>query len=121
MSAETDLRALLVGFPGLFALVGNRVSENAVPESTAAPYVAFSARHDLSHNLLGDVMADQVTFTVQCWGESASQAAAVADQVKLAVESADPVVGAVSLSTDGAYDPQVGLDAVIITVDWWAL
>lgn len=121
MSAETDFRALLVGFAGLTALVGQRISENTVPEGEPRPYVAFTARHELQHNLLGEVMADQCTFTVQCWADNASQAAAVAAQVVLAVAAADPARGAVVLSTDGAYDPSVGADASILTVEWWAI
>lgn len=121
MSAETDFRALLAGFAGLVALVGQRVSENAVPEGEPRPYVAFTSRHELTHNLLSEVMADQCTFTVQCWADNASQAAAVAEQVLLAVAEADPAHGAVVLSTDSAYDPAAGADAAILTVEWWAL
>ncbi len=121
MSAETDFRALLVAHPGLAALVGTRVAENAVPQGAALPYVAFTARHELTHNLLGEVMADQVAFTVQCWGANASEAAAVAAQVALAVQAAEPARGAVVISTDGAYDPQTGADASILSIEWWAL
>jgi len=121
MSAESDFRTLLVGFAGLISLVAQRVSENAVPQGTSLPYVAFTSRHELTHNLLGEVMADQAVFTVQCWGRNAAEAAAVAAQVALAVQGADPARGAVVLSTDGAYDPPADADAAILTVEWWAL
>jgi hypothetical protein len=121
MSAEADFRALLVAHPGLAALVGTRISENAVPQGLALPYVAFGARHELTHNLLGDVMADQATLTVQCWGRNATEAAAVAAQVALAVEGAEPARGAVVISTEGAYDAQTDADASILVVEWWAL
>lgn len=121
MSAETDFRALLVGHPGLAALVGTRVAEAAVPEGAAMPYVAFVSRHELTHNLTGEVMADQVQFTVQCWAESAAAAAAVAAQVLLAVGAADPARGAVVLSTETAYDAELRLDAAILNVEWWAV
>ena len=121
MSAETDFRALLVAHPGLAALVGTRVSENAVPEGAVLPFVAFTSRHDLTHNLLGEVMADQCVFTVQCWARSSADAAAVAAQVLLAVQGADPARGAVVLSTEGGYDAELRLDASILSVEWWAL
>jgi hypothetical protein len=121
MSAETDFRTLLAAHPGLSALVGPRVSENAVPEGAELPFVAFTARHELTHNLLGELMADQCVFTVQCWARSSAVAAAVAAQVLLAVEGADPDRGAVVLSTEGGYDQELKLDASILTVEWWAL
>jgi len=121
VSAETDFRALLAAYPGLAALVGQRISENAVPQGTPLPYVAFTSRHEPTYNLLGTLMADRAEFTVQCWGENATQAAAVAAQVTLAVQAANPDRGAVVLSTDGAYDPQTQADASILTVEWWAL
>lgn len=121
MSAETDFRTLLVNFPGLAALVGTRVAENSVDEGLPLPYIAFTGRHDRTHNLLGELMADQVEFTVQCWGKTAADAAAVAAQVVLAVQSADPARGAVVMSSESAFDPDVNLDATILTVEWWAL
>jgi hypothetical protein len=121
MSAELEFRNLLTSHPGLTALVGTRVSEAAVPEGAALPYVAFSSRHDITHNLLSEVMSDQVQFTVQCWAESSSAAAAVAAQVMLAVAGANVQRGAVVLSTETAYDPELRLDAAILTVEWWAL
>jgi hypothetical protein len=121
MSAETDFRALLVAHPGLAALVGTRVAENAVPEGAQLPFVAFTSRHELTHNLLGEVMADQCLFTVQCWARSSAEAAAVAAQVLLAVQAADPARGAVVLSTEGGYDSELRLDASILSVEWWAL
>ena len=121
MSAETDFRTLLVDFAPLAALVGTRVSENSVDERLPLPYIAFTGRHDRTHNLLGELVADQVEFTVQCWAENAADAAAVAAQVVLAVQSADPVRGAVVLSSESAFDPELKLDATILTVEWWAL
>jgi hypothetical protein len=121
MSAELEFRNLLTSHPGLAALVGTRIAEAAVPEGAVLPYVAFNSRHDITHNLLGQVMSDEVQFTVQCWAESASAAAAVAAQVMLAVSSADVQRGAVVLSTETAYDPELRLDAAILTVEWWAL
>lgn len=121
MSAETEFRALLVAHAGLAALVGTRVAEAAVPPGSPLPYVAFVSRHDRTHNLAGQLMADQVFFTVQCWAESAAAAAAVAAQVVLAVEGADPDRGAVVLNTETAFDPELQLDASILTVEWWAL
>jgi hypothetical protein len=121
MSAELEFRTLLTSHPGLAALVGARVAESAVPEGAALPYVAFTSRHELTHNLLGEVMSDLVLFTVQCWAESSAAAAAVAAQVVLAVAGANVSRGAVMLSIETAYDPDLKLDASVITFEWWAL
>lgn len=121
MSAELEFRSLLISHPGLAALVGSRVAESAVPDGAPLPYVAFNSRHELTHNLLGEVMSDLVLFTVQCWAESSADAAEVAAQVVLAVADADISRGAVVLSIETAYDPELKLDASVITVEWWAL
>lgn len=120
MSAETDLRALLAGHAGTAALVGDRIAHNAIRQGAPTPYVVFTATHDPIRNLLGDQLADQVAFAVQCWGGTAAQAEAVADAVTAGIAQAPVQRGAVVTTRASGFDDELGLDAVILTVEWWA-
>lgn len=119
MTIETDFRALLLAHAPLVSLVDDRVAQNAVEVQTPAPYVAFTSRHDLTHNLIGDVTADACTLTVQCWASGSLQADAVADAVQAAVALAPQIACATVLGRDTGYDDEVDLHATILTVEWW--
>lgn len=119
MSIETDFRALLAGHAGLTALVGTRIALNAVPPGMARPLVVFTAAHDLTHNLLGQAVADTCSLAVQCWADTAAAADAVADQVAAAVAAAPSDAGAVVLDRATGYDPDLDLHATVLTVEWW--
>lgn len=120
MSAETDFRALLVGHAGVAAIVGTKVAHNAIRSSTGAPYVVFTAAHSPQLNLLGEVLADAVTLTVQCWAATAAGAETLADAVTAAVADAPTARGAAITQRASGYDEETGLDAVVLTVEWWA-
>lgn len=120
MSVETDFRALLAGHAPLTALVGDRIALNAVPEGQAAPLVVFSCRHDRVLGLDNTLLADQCALDVQCWANTAAQAAQVADAVIAAVATANPAAGAVVLQRSGTHEPELGLDGESVTVEWWA-
>lgn len=119
MSAETDFRALLAGHAGTAALVGSAIAHNAIRSGVSVPYVVFTATHDRIHNLMGELLADQVTFAVQCWGNTAAQSEAVAAAVSAAVATAPSARGAVVTSRASGYDDETGLDATVLTVEWW--
>lgn len=120
MSAETDFRALLAGHAGTAALVGANVAHNAIRSGVPAPYIVFTAAHDPVRNLNGDLLADGCTLTVQCWGNTAAQAEAVADQATAAIATAPAARGATVTARASGYDDETGLDAVVLTVEWWA-
>lgn len=120
MSIETDFRALLAGHAPLVALVGPRIAQNVVPQGAATPFVAFTTQHDLTHNLLSEVMADACTLSVQCWAKTSLEADAVADACVAAVALAHPTAGATVISRSGGYDDEVDLHATILQVEWWA-
>lgn len=120
MSAETDLRAALVAESTLTALVGTRVVQNGVAEGTALPYVIFTSQHAFENNLLGQAMLDAVTFTIECWATGALAADAVADAVVLALTNHAPVANAACLTGRASgFDGSLGLDATVLTVEWW--
>lgn len=114
MSAETAFHAALLAHAPLTSLVGSRVAMHAVPAGLQLPYVVFTSRHDPQYTLDNTLACDFVTFEVQCWADSALDAQDVADTVKAAAATA----GALVLGSVGAYDAEVGLDAVQLTVEW---
>ena len=119
MSAEADFRALLAGHAGLAALVGTRIAQNAVPRADVLPLVVFVASHVPEHGLDGTLLADQVTFAVQCWGKTAADAAAVAAQVKAACATAPAAAGCTVTAQRGSFDAEMGLDGEELDVEWW--
>jgi hypothetical protein len=122
MSAEGDFRALLAAHAPLVALVGQRgITQNIMAQGAPVPFVVFTSRHELTHDLLGEVVADAATLTAQCWGSTALQADQVADAVVTALAAA-PLERAVAVvSRDTGFDEEVDLHATILTVEWWAL
>lgn len=115
MSAETDFRGLLAAYAPLTALVGTRIAQNAVPQGAALPYIAYVAQHQPEYGLDNTLHASAVTITCECWADTAAAADAVADHVQAAVEADDRVITARASS----FDPDVGLDATVLSVEWW--
>ncbi len=119
MSAETEFRALLAGHAGTAALVGAKVAHNAIAVGTPAPYIVFSAAHNPVMGLAAVPLGDAGTFTVQCWGKTAGAAEAVADAAAAAIGTAPTARGAAVTARASGYDEETGLDAVVLTVEWW--
>lgn len=116
MSAEADFRAVLVAYAPLTALVpAASISQNAAEQGVDLPYIAFTSAHAPSYGLANNLLADEVTFSVQCWGATSAQADAVADEVQAALLAA----GTVCTARATALDPNLGLDATVLTVQWW--
>ena len=119
MSVETSFRALLAGYAPLTSLVGTRIALNAVPEGGAAPVVVFSTTHDRTFGLDRVLAVDRCTIEVQCWAETAAGADAVADAVIAAVATASATAGASVQARSTTFDPDLGLDATVLIVEWW--
>jgi len=120
VSAEDDFRATLAANASLVSLVGDRVSQNAIPEGSDLPAVVFTSSHDRQLSLMGDLLADEVTFSVECWATTAAVADAVADAVMEALNGAPSEAAVGVLSRSSATDGELGLDATVLTVSWWA-
>jgi Protein of unknown function (DUF3168) len=120
MSIETDFRALLAGYAPLASLVGARIALNAVPEESPTPLVVFAATHDRILGLDNTLLADQCSLDVQCWAETATEAESVANAVIAAIGTAPADTGAVCIGRSTTFDPEMGLDAVVLSVEWWA-
>lgn len=114
MSAETTFRALLAAHAPLVALVGTAIAQNVAPQG-ALPLVVFAAQHNRSLGLDGTtLLADEVTFSVQCVGNDALQADAVADAVSNAISSRAVVTG-----REGAFNEELQLDITVMQIQWF--
>lgn len=116
MSAETDLRALLVADVPTAALVGTAISADRIEQGTARPFIVFTRTATVREKTLsGAVLGVLVTLTVQCWADTRVNAEAVADAAQAAIEAVFHTVS----NREGASDPALDLEAAILTVEWW--
>jgi hypothetical protein len=117
MSAETDLRALLVASAGVTALVGTRIAADRMEQGSARPFVVFarSASEPLQC-LDGSVLKTLVTLDVQCWADTRASAEAVADAVTAAVRG---VLTQTVPARAALFEPELDLEASVLTVQWW--
>lgn len=115
MSAESDLRALLLADAGVSALVGSRVRAGRAEEDDARPYVVFSREDtEREETLSGEVVSETAVIAVECWADSQGQADAVADAVDAALRAVFQPVA--NRSTD--YDGQLDFSVTVLTVRW---
>lgn len=117
MSAESELRAALVGYAPLLAQVpAARISVDAVPQGFTRPYIAFSKQGGQDElGLDNTLLAAVSTIDIQCIGTDRSNAIAVRDLVRTALQLA----GMPSDRNSAGYDPENDLEAEIVTVDWF--
>jgi hypothetical protein len=116
MSAETDFRTLLTTHAPLVASVpAGRIAQNGVDATPVVyPCIVFVSNHAPEYGLDNTVLLDEVNFSTQCWGETSAQAAAVAALVRAAVAlNGDYVIAA----EETAFDPELELDGVVLTVN----
>lgn len=114
MSVETDYRAALAAHAPLVALVGQRIAVNAAPQGWALPFVVYTTSHSPEYALSGAPLGNSCAVEGECWGSTAAQSAAVADAVVAALVA----VGVVPTGRSTSHDPDVGLDADIVTCTW---
>lgn len=119
MSIETDFRALLVTHGPLTALVGTRISANAMPENSPYPCVVFTAAHEYDGAIDGSHTSDRCTLTVACWATSAAQASNVADAVVDALAGAPSSATVTVLARATAFDADLNVDAEQLAIEWW--
>lgn len=124
MSAESDLRAVLVGNAALLAGLGTvagktaqqRICIDSVPEDFPRPYVIFQ-KQATTDELGSDntLLAELATIDIQCVGTNRSNAIAIRDLVRAALRAA----GTPSDRGSAGFDPEVGLEVEVVTVDWY--
>ena len=117
MSAETDLRALLLTVPAVTALIGSRIASDRIEQGTARPFVMYTRTGTVPYTTIdGQVMATQALIEIQCWADSRAQADAVAEAVTTAIRATttQTVTG-----QSAAYDGELDLESTLLTVEWW--
>ena len=116
MSMESDLRALLVAYAPLTALVSTRIAADRIEQGAIRPFVVFTRTGtEPIQTLDGAVLANKASFDVQCWADTRTSAESVADAIQAAlVADARAIVGRAS-----GYDADLDLEATVISVDWW--
>jgi len=115
-SAEV-LRATLVAYAPLVALVGQAVREDLAAEGDDYPLVVFKQVGDVPYRGLdGSLHARQETFQVESWGTTRGQSA----QVHRLVEAALAAANLAPTDADpNALDPDVASKAGVWNVDIW--
>jgi len=118
MTAEDEFRAVLAGHAPLAALVGSRIAQHAISEGQKPPLVVFTASHAPEYGVGGQLLCDEVEFTVQCWGITAIQAEQVAAAVRGACAAAPGARYCAVVSERGTFDTDLQLDGMELVVEW---
>jgi len=117
MSAESELIALLTSASELADINANKVFLNAADERTAVPYVVVSSARDNDKTLEGSTDTVHYTYTIACWGRSATEAEAVADAVEDVIDDANN--GVEVLTRTGGFDQDTSMDVSVLLADEW--
>lgn len=107
-----DLRTVLIAGTGL---ADHQVAENAVEQSTPTPYIVITGQTEPVYGLANNVQATGWKARVECWAGTAAEASDLADDATSALLLDSRLV---TLRATG-HDPEVGLDATVLTVEWW--
>lgn len=87
MSAHAAISAKMLAFPGLTALVGQRIYADVMPDSPTYPSVTYQKTGGSSDmGALTNPTGAKALMQVSVWSKSRAEATAVVKQVKLAIE-----------------------------------
>lgn len=116
MSAESELYAALAARAGLTALVSTRIYPDAIPEDSDLPAVVYQRANTSPITTIGGVViVEEVRFAISAWAKTRTSADAIADEIAPALATA----GNPYADRSTGYDPEVGLHAVTVEVEWW--
>lgn len=117
MSAETDLRALLLADPAVAALVGTRVAAYVMPADAPMPFVVFGRTGTANVECLdGESLGAACAFELQIWAPDRATTTQVADAVEAALR-ASPLVDVQARS--GGFDEELGKEMETIALTLW--
>jgi hypothetical protein len=118
MTAAEELRAALLAYAPLVALVGQRIRSDLAKEGDTPPVVIFR-RFAIAkeYGLDNTVLATRETFQIECWGETRDKSSDVAELVIDALAAADLPI---EESDPDSLDPNTALRAVVLNVDIWS-
>ena len=116
MSAESALYTVLSGAAGLTALVSTRIYPDAIPEDKPLPAVVYSTESSVPEACLNSsVAAEQTRFRIVGWGTTRTSAAAVGDQIVIALRA----IGVPEDNRFSGFDAEVGQFADVTEITWW--
>ena len=116
MSAETEMRALLVADAAVAALVADRISADRIEQGSQRPFVVFTRTNTNREKTLdGTIVGVLVSMVVQCWADTRQAADALADAVQDVIEEQYHTVS----SRESDYDGDLDLEAAMLSVEWW--
>jgi len=118
MSAETTLYATLSAASAVTALVSTRIYPDVVPQEAAVPCIAFARiATEYVATIHGAVVAQRVTLDISCMASTRASAETIANAV---TNAATPAAFLLS-GRRADFDPESGLWAAVLTVDYWQL
>jgi len=118
MSAESDLYAALTARAALTALVSTRIFPDVIPEGCLLPAIVYQRASTAPVTTIGSVtVAEDIRFVITAWAETRTAADAVASEIVPALASS----GNPSVDRSTGFDPECGLYAATVDVDWWHL
>lgn len=116
MSSETELYAALSASVALAAIVSTKIYPDAIPEDKTPPAVVYQrASTEPVITISGQMLAETARFAVTSWSATREQADNAADAIVAALAVADHKPAGRS----AGIDPETGLFATTIDVDWW--
>lgn len=117
MSAEADLRAVLLADAALTALVpAGRISIDAVAQGAPRPYIAFAKqRTERLGGLDNSLHAQRVVIDLQVVGTNRPNAITVREQL----EETLLMAGVPFDEATAGYDGENDLEVEVLTIDWW--
>lgn len=116
MSAESELRAVLIAHAPLVAAVpATRIAVDTADADSPKPFIVFSKESDTPQwGLDNTLVGRHVVLSVQVVGSSRSNAI----EVRELVEEALMAEGIPWSGGNGGYDPEADIEAEVLTVEW---
>lgn len=116
MSAETDIRAALLAYAPLVAVVPTkRISLDMVTQGFPKPFIVLTKSGDVTtFGLNNSILGRVVTIDIQCVHTDRKSAI----QVRELVESALLAASWPWSQITAGYDPDQGLEVEVVTVNW---
>lgn len=116
MTAETSFYSLLSGASGVTSLVSTRIYPDVLPEGCAYPAIVFARnRTDPVQSVSGQSFGADVDLAVGVWAKTRTSADTVAAAVIAAIGSSEFVLN----GREAAFDPETGLFATTLSVQFF--
>lgn len=122
MAFEGNLRAYLLGYAGLAALVGTRIHGGGAPQGETVPYCVYVKISNVRQYAMGGYAGIQRhRMQISCYGATYDSAKAVAAQVIAALEpwSSTEVQAAFQEDEEDIHEPETKLHHIPVDFLIW--